>query len=85
MFVNVRKKVVRVWYKQENDTVIINVYVQPGAKRTEISGLHGDALKVRLASAPIDGRANDMLLKYMALLFNVPCASGDTGIKIKNI
>ena len=60
------------WYKQENDSVIINVYVQPGAKRTEIGGLHGDALKIRLASPPIDGRANDMLLKYIALLFNVP-------------
>jgi len=63
---------VRVWYKQENDSVIINIYVQPGAKRTEIAGLHGDALKIRLASPPIDGRANDMLLKYIALLFNVP-------------
>lgn len=60
------------WYKQENDTVIIHVYVQPGAKRTEISGLHGDELKIRLASPPIDGRANDMLIKYIAVLFNVP-------------
>lgn len=62
----------RVWYKQENDTLIINVYVQPGAKRTEISGFHGDELKIRLVSPSIDGRANDMLLKYIALLFNVP-------------
>jgi len=61
-----------VWYKQENDTVIIHVYVQPGAKRTEIAGLHGEALKIRLASPPIDGRANEMLLKYLAQLFNVP-------------
>lgn len=60
------------WYKQENDTVIVNVYIQPGAKRTEIAGLHGDAIKIRLSSPPIDGRANDMLLKYIALLFHVP-------------
>lgn len=60
------------WYKQENDIVMINVYVQPGAKRTEIAGLHGDALKIRLASPPIDGRANDALLKYIAQLLNVP-------------
>lgn len=59
------------WYKQENDSVIINVYVQPGAKRTEIVGIHGDALKIRLASPPIDGRANELLLKYIALLFHV--------------
>lgn len=60
------------WYKQENDSVIIKIYVQPGAKRTEIAGLHGEALKIRLASPPIDGRANELLLKYIALLFNVP-------------
>lgn len=60
------------WYKQENGTVIVTVYVQPGAKRTEIVGIHGDALKIRLSSAPIDGRANDALLKYVAQLFDVP-------------
>jgi uncharacterized protein (TIGR00251 family) len=60
------------WYKRENDTVIVNVYVQPGANRTEIVGFHGNALKIRLATAPIDGRANDALLKYVAQLFDVP-------------
>lgn len=62
----------RVWYKRENDTVIVNIYVQPNAKRTEMVGFHGDALKIRLASQPIDGRANDALLKYVAQLFDVP-------------
>lgn len=61
-----------VWYKRENDTVIANVYVQPSAKRTEIVGFYGDALKVRLASLPIDGRANDALLNFVAQLFDVP-------------
>lgn len=61
-----------VWYTREGDTLIINVYVQPGAKRTEIVGLHGDELKIRLASVPIDGRANDALLKYVSQLFDVP-------------
>ena len=60
------------WYKQENDIVIISIYVQPGAKRTEVVGLHGNALKIRLASPPIDGRANSALLKYLAKQFAVP-------------
>lgn len=60
------------WYKRKNDTVIINVYVQTGTKSTEIVGFFGDALKVRLASPPIDGRANDALLNCIAKLFNVP-------------
>ena len=51
------------WYRRENDTVIVNIYVQPGAKRTEVAGFHGDAIKIRLASPPIDERANDALLR----------------------
>ena len=60
------------WYNRAIDTVTLSVYVQPGAKHTEIVGLHGDALKIRLASPPIDGRANNALLKYVAQLFDVP-------------
>lgn len=60
------------WYKQEGDETIINVYVQPGAKHTEVAGLHGDALKIRLNTPPIDGRANKALLTYLALFFKVP-------------
>lgn len=60
------------WYTQEKDTMIVNVYVQPGAKHTEITGFYGDALKIRLASPPIDGRANEALLNFLARLFDVP-------------
>lgn len=60
------------WYRYDVDAVILDLYVQPGAKHTEISGFHGDALKIRLASQPVDGRANEALLKYIAQLFDVP-------------
>jgi uncharacterized protein (TIGR00251 family) len=60
------------WYQYEQNAWIIHVYVQPGAKKTEVSGLHGDALKIRLASPPIEGRANQALLKYIAHVFDVP-------------
>lgn len=48
------------------------LHVQPGAKRSEIAGLHGDALKIRLVSPPIEGRANDALLRFIAECFHVP-------------
>ncbi len=61
------------WYKyQGEETVIINLYVQPGAKRTEITGLLGDALKIRLNTPPVNGRANDTLLACLASWFKVP-------------
>jgi uncharacterized protein (TIGR00251 family) len=47
------------------------VHVQPGAKRSEVCGLHGDALKIRLAAPPIEGRANEALLRFIAESFAV--------------
>lgn len=60
------------WYRHTDDVITLTLHVQPGAKRSEIAGLHGDALKVRLAAPPIEGRANAALLKYIAALFDVP-------------
>ena len=60
------------WYRRNADVVTLTLHVQPGAKRSEIAGLHGEALKIRLAAPPIEGRANEALLKFIAGLFDVP-------------
>ncbi len=60
------------WYRRDGETLILTLHVQPGAKRSEIAGLHGEALKVRLAAPPVEGRANAALLKFMVELFGVP-------------
>jgi hypothetical protein len=54
------------WYELRRDGVAIQVHAQPGAKRTEIAGLHGDCIKVRLASPPVDGKANACLIEFLA-------------------
>jgi uncharacterized protein len=60
------------WYRHSEEAMILTLYVQPGAKRTEIVGFHNGALKIRLSSPPMDGLANKALLKYMSMLFDVP-------------
>ncbi|WP_242604621.1 DUF167 domain-containing protein [Legionella fairfieldensis] len=60
------------WYKYTASGVTIYLYVQPGAKRTRIAGVHGEALKIQLNASPIEGRANEALLNYMARFFDVP-------------
>ncbi len=60
------------WYRRNGDVLTLTLHVQPGAKRTDVSGLHGEALKIRLAAPPIEGRANEALLKFIAASFDVP-------------
>lgn len=60
------------WYRRNGDILTLTLHIQPGAKRTEAAGLHGEALKIRLAAPPIEGRANEALLKFIAESFAVP-------------
>ena len=49
--------------------------VQPRASRTELAGRHGDALKVRISAPPVDGAANDALVRFLADWLAVPRSS----------
>ncbi len=60
------------WYRREGDSITLTLHIQPGAKRSEVAGLHGDALKIRLAAPPIEGRANEALQRFIADSFDVP-------------
>ena len=60
------------WYRSSGDCITLILHVQPGAKKTSVAGLHGDALKIRLAAPPIEGRANEALLRFIADFFKVP-------------
>ena len=54
------------WVRQSNGLTTLTLHVQPGAKKTQASGLHGDALKIRLAAPPVDGKANAALVAFIA-------------------
>ena len=52
--------------------VILTVYVQPKASKTEFVGRHGDALKFRVAAPPFEGEANHALCRHLAKVFSIP-------------
>jgi uncharacterized protein len=52
--------------------VRFGVRVQPRAARTEVNGVHGTALKVRVAAPPVDGAANEALIALLATCLDVP-------------
>lgn len=56
-------------------TARVAVHVQPRARRTEAAGMHGDAVKVRLAAPPVDGAANEELVRFVAERLGVPRAA----------
>lgn len=57
------------------DGAVLTVYVQPNARVTECVGIHGDALKIRVAAPPIDGAANDELVHFLARQCSIPRSS----------
>jgi uncharacterized protein (TIGR00251 family) len=52
--------------------VVLELHVQPGAKRTEFAGKHGERIKVRLAAPAHEGRANEALVEFLADYYGVP-------------
>lgn len=60
------------WLRVAGDDVVLMLHIQPGAKRTEVAGIHGEALKVRLGAPPVDGKANDCLTTFLAERLGLP-------------
>ena len=60
------------WFSRADGVITLALHVPPDAKRTDVQGLHGDALKIRLAAPPIEGRANHELVCFLAERFQVP-------------
>ncbi len=57
---------------QDNEEgAVLALHVQPKAARTEYVGVHGDALKFRVAAPPVDGAANEEICRYLAERFGL--------------
>ena len=64
------------WFRvAANGRITLTLHIQPGAKKTEFAGRHGDALKIRLAAPPVDGKANEALVKFIAATLHLPKSS----------
>jgi hypothetical protein len=53
-------------------SITLTIHAQPGAKHTEVAGVHGNCLKIRLAAPAVEGKANAALIAFLADAFRVP-------------
>ncbi|MCB1906131.1 MAG: DUF167 domain-containing protein [Rhodocyclaceae bacterium] len=61
------------WLDETADgAVLLSLRVQPNARRTEFCGRYGEAMKLRLAAPPVDGKANAALLAFLAEFCELP-------------
>lgn len=54
---------------------VLSVHIQPKASTTECVGIYGDAIKIRVAAPPVDGAANDELIRFLARQLSIPSTS----------
>ena len=60
------------YFTETPEGVILNVKAQPRSTKAGIDGLLGDAVKVRIRCAPVDGKANKELIETLAEVFDLP-------------
>lgn len=60
------------WAKKTTAGWLLAIHTQPGARKNEVAGIHGDALKIRVAAPPVEGRANAALAAFIAKALGVP-------------
>jgi len=61
------------WLREAADgSLTLTLHIQPGAKQTGFAGPHGEAMKLRLAAPPVDGKANAALCAFLAEFCGLP-------------
>jgi uncharacterized protein (TIGR00251 family) len=65
------------WIEARPDGVLIRLYIQPRASKTEVIGLHGEParLKIRVASPPVEGAANEECIEFLSRQLKQPKSS----------
>lgn len=60
------------WLREDGDGVLLHVHLQPGARRDAVCGEHGGRLKIAIAAPPLEGRANEALVEWLADRLGLP-------------
>lgn len=59
-------------FQWQGEDLILHCHLQPKASSDDIVGVHGDRLKIRITAPPVNGKANEHIIKWFSKLFKVP-------------
>ncbi len=62
----------RTWYRNDGDDLLLFIRVQPRSSKDGFAEIMEDCRKLRIKAAPVDGKANDHLVRYLSKLLGVP-------------
>lgn len=62
-------------FRRDGNATTITLHLQPGAKRSQICGMYGDAVKLAIQAPPVDGKANTALREFIASRLKLPTAA----------
>jgi uncharacterized protein (TIGR00251 family) len=57
------------------EEIILKIYLQPKASKNEIVGPYRDGIKVKVTAQPVEGKANEALIKFLAKEFKMSASS----------
>jgi uncharacterized protein (TIGR00251 family) len=63
------------WYRWDGNDLILHLQIQPRSSKDSFGEIHNNRLKLRLTAAPVDGKANQRLLAFLAKQFGIPKAA----------
>jgi uncharacterized protein len=74
------------WLAEDGSDVLLEIHLQPGARRTALAGEHGNRLKIAMQAPPVDGRANEALIDWLSTLLGVSRRqlTIDAGLRSRN-
>lgn len=61
----------KLWIQEKDNAILLKIHVSPRSSKNQVTGLHGDALNVKITAPAVEGKANKALITFLADYFGL--------------